>query len=116
MLISQFKTLNVKHWKEKQNENIIAVLDIKDRLLKKSLLPSEGGSIGRVIGVGDGESEQDVSVWFVLLDVDRVVPLGKDGRVVVDVLDVDVQQNAGRQSGSSLVFGLDFQHWKINFN
>ena len=90
MLISQFKTLNVKHWKEKQNENIIAVLDIKDRLLKKSLLPSEGGSIGSVVCIGDGESEQDVSVWFVLLDVDSVVPLGEDGRVVVDVLDVDV--------------------------
>ena len=51
-----------------------------------------------------------MSVWLVLLHVDSVVPLREDGGVVVDILDVDVQQNAGRQRGSSLVFGLDFQH------
>ena len=89
-------------------------MDIKGRLLtikEKSLnLPSEGSSIGRVIGVGDGESEQDVSVWLVLLHVDSVVPLREDGGVVVNILDVDVEQNTGRQRGSSLVCGLDFQH------
>ena len=75
-----------------------------------NLLPSEGSSIGRVVCIGDGESEQDVSVWFVLLNVDSVVPLGEDGSVVVDVVDVDVQQNARRQGWSSLVLGLHFQH------
>ena len=57
-----------------------------------------------------------MSVGLVLLDVDSVVPLREDGSVVVDILDVDVQQDAGRQGGSSLVLGLDFQHWNINFN
>ena len=75
----------------------------------QNLLPSEGGSIGRVVCIGDGESEQDVSVRFVLLHVDGVVALGEDGGVVIDILDVDVQQNARRQRWSSLVFGLHFQ-------
>ena len=51
-----------------------------------------------------------MSVWFVLLNVDSVVPLGEDGSVVIDVVDVDVQQNARRQGWSSLVLGLHFQH------
>ena len=80
------------------------------RKVGKNLLPSEGGSVGRVVSVCDGKSEQDVAVGFVLLDVDSVVALREDGSVVIDILDVDVQQNAGRQRWSSLVFGLDFQH------
>ena len=50
-----------------------------------------------------------MSVGLVLLDVDSVVPLGEDGIVVVDILDVDIQQDARRQRWSSLVFGLHFQ-------
>ena len=44
-----------------------------------------------------------MAVGFVLLDVDSVVALGEDGSVVIDILDVDVQQDAGRQGWSSLV-------------
>ena len=84
--------------------NIKAVSKVREKLL-----PSEGGSIGAVVCIGDGESEQDVSVRLVLLDVDSVVPLGEDGIVVVDILDVDVEQDARRQRWSSLVFGLHFQ-------
>ena len=47
----------------------------------------------------------------VLLHVDGVVALGKDGRVVVGVLDVHVDEHAGGEDGGALVDGLHLEHW-----
>ena len=47
----------------------------------------------------------------VLLHVDGVVALGKDGRVVVGVLDVHVDEDAGGEDRGALVDGLHLEHW-----
>ena len=52
-----------------------------------------------------------MSVRPVLLHVDGVVALGKDGRVVVGVLDVHVDEHAGGEDRGALVDGLDLKHW-----
>ena len=52
-----------------------------------------------------------MSVRPVLLHVDGVVALGKDGRVVVRVLDVHVDEHAGGEDGGALVDGLHLEHW-----
>ena len=52
-----------------------------------------------------------MSVRPVLLHVDGVVALGKDGRVVVGVLDVHVDEHAGGEDGGALVDGLHLEHW-----
>lgn len=71
--------------------------------------PCEGGSVGRVIRVGDRESQQDVAVGLVLLHIHGVVALGKDGGVVIAVLDVDVEEDAGAERFAALV---DCHHLK----
>ena len=69
---------------------------ICDRPLKvQTFLPSEGGAVRRVVRVCDGKPQQDVTVRFVLLHVDSVVALGEYWRVIIGVLDVDVDQNTG---------------------
>ena len=47
----------------------------------------------------------------VLLHVYRVVALGKDGGVVVRVLDVYVDEHARGEDRGALVDGLDLEHW-----
>ena len=48
--------------------------------------------------------------WLVLLHVHRVVPLGEDRGVVVRILDVDVDEDAGGEDRGAMVHRLDLQH------
>ena len=81
-----------------QHENDPTTREIKAGSLIKvqTFLPSEGRAIGGVVRVRHGEPEEDVAVGFVLLDVDCVVSLREYRRVVIDILDVDVEQNTRR--------------------
>ena len=78
--------------------------------LSPSISPSEGRSVGRVIGVSDRKPEQDVAVRLVFLHVHRVVALSKDWRVIISIFYVDVDKDAGRQNWAALVHCLDLQH------
>ena len=51
-----------------------------------------------------------MAVGLVLLHEHRVVALGEEGRVVVGVLDDDVDQDAGGEQGRAVVTGLHLQH------
>ena len=80
-----------------QHENDPTTREIKAGSLIKvqTFLPSEGRAIGGVVRVRHGEPEEDVAVRLVLLHVHGVVPLGEYRGVVVGVLDVDVEEDAG---------------------
>lgn len=52
-----------------------------------------------------------MSVGFIFLDVHRVVPLGEQRGVVVGVLDVDVDEDAGGEQGLPTVASLHLQHY-----
>ena len=47
----------------------------------------------------------------ILLHIYRVVALGKDGGVVVGVLNVDVDEHARGEDRGALVDCLDLKHW-----
>lgn len=51
-----------------------------------------------------------MAVGFVLLHVHGVVPLGEDGGVVIAVLDVDVEEDAGAQRLAALVDCHHLEH------
>ncbi len=53
-----------------------------------------------------------MSVWLVLLHEHGVVALGEEGRVVVGVLNEDVDEDAGGEQRRSKVSGLHLQHWE----
>ena len=74
-------------------------------------LPSKRGSIGWLIRVSDRESQQNVTIRLVFLDINSVIALGKDGGVVITVLDVDIDQNTGAQTWWTLIQSLHLQHW-----
>ncbi len=74
--------------------------------------PGERNAVGRVIRIGDGEGEEDVSVGLVLLHEHGVVALGEDGRVVVGVLNEDVDEDAGGEQRRPKVPCLHLQHWE----
>jgi hypothetical protein len=74
--------------------------------------PGERNAVGRVIRIGDGEGEEDVPVGLVLLHEHGVVALGEEGRVVVGVLNEDVDEDAGGEQRRTKVPGLHLQHCK----
>ncbi len=74
--------------------------------------PGERNAVGRVIRICDGEGEKDVSVGLVLLHEHGVVTLGEEGRVVVGVLNEDVDEDAGGEQRRPKVPGLHLQHWE----
>lgn len=51
-----------------------------------------------------------MSVRLVLLYINSVVALGKDGGIVIAVLDVDVEEDAGAQRRAALVHRHYLQH------
>ena len=53
-----------------------------------------------------------MAVGLVLLHVHGVVALGEDGGVVIAVLDVHVDEDAGAQRGAALVHRHHLQHYK----
>ena len=73
-------------------------------------LPRKGGSIGCFVSISHRESQQYRAVGFVLLYVHGVVPLGEDGGVVIAVLDVDVEEDAGAQRLAALVDCHHLEH------
>ena len=76
-----------------------------------SILPSEWLSIGRIVSIGDGEPQEDVAVWLILLHIHCVVSLSKDWRVVVGILNVSVDEDRPRgKDRAALVHYLDLQN------
>ena len=66
--------------------------------------------IGRVISIGDGEPQEDVAVWLVLLHIHSVVSLSKYWRVVIGILNVDVDEDTRGKDRAALVHCLDLQN------
>ena len=73
--------------------------------------PSKRGSIGWLIRVTDRESQQNMTIRLVLLDINSVIALGEDGSVVIAVLDVDVDKNTRAETWWSLIRRLYLQNW-----
>ena len=53
-----------------------------------------------------------MAIGLVLLHIHGVVALGEDGGVVIAVLDLDVDKDAGAQRGAALVHRHHLQHCK----
>ena len=47
----------------------------------------------------------------ILLHINRVVAFGKDGGVVIRVLNIDVDEHARGEDRGALINGLDLKHW-----
>ena len=106
---------SAKDWNRKQHDTPLSTREIKGVIsTSQTVLPSEGGTVGGVVSICHWEPQEDVTVGFVLLNVDRVVTLREYRCVVINVLDVDVKQNTCGERWRTLIFCFYLQHWKIN--
>ena len=108
---------SAKDWNRKQHDTPLSTREIKGVISpSQTVLPSEGGTVGGVVSICHWEPQEDVTVGLVLLHVHGVVPLGEYRGVVVGVLDVDVEEDAGWERRRALVGGLDLQDCKEKIN
>ena len=80
-------------------------------IIHESNLPSERRPVVAIISICHDEPHEDMPIWLVLLHIHRVVPLRKDGSIVIGVLNLDVDEDTGGEDGGASVDGLHLEDW-----